>query len=370
VARVREDTEEIRPIHSDRTGTPNHPPSLLHVAYSSGVVIAEKTLIAQVRRLARAKTKTKTKTKADPAIQTGIGDDCAVLRLPPRRGKPTDTLVTTDFSLEGIHFRREWHSPESVGHRCLARGLSDIAAMGGKPVAVFLSLALPRDLPQSWIGRFTRSLLSLAERHSVTLAGGDTAESPNGILADIIVIGAAPKGKSVLRSGAWPGDRIYVSGELGGSAAAVWQMRKRPKVKLNPRDYLRHFFPEPRIELGRILREKALASAMIDTSDGLSTDLAHLCEESGVGAELCAEALPRARVGKPPREVDLQFALHGGEDYELLFTAPAGKHIPTRMGGIPITHIGHITRGRKILVRDRSGVGCELEPLGWEHFRK
>jgi thiamine-monophosphate kinase len=357
---------------SDLTGIaaspaiPKRPPSLLQVAYSSGVVITEKTLIARVRRLVRARTKIKT----DTAIQTGIGDDCAVLRLPPRRGKPTDTLVTTDFTLEGIHFRREWHSPESVGHRCLARGLSDIAAMGGKPVAVFLSLALPRDLPQSWIDRFTRSLLSLAEKYSVTLAGGDTAESPNGILADIIVIGAAPKGKSVLRSGAWPGDRIYVSGELGGSAAAVWQMRKRPKVKLNPRDYLRHFFPEPRIELGRILREKALASAMIDTSDGLSTDLAHLCEESGVGAELCAEALPRARVGKPPREVDLQFALHGGEDYELLFTAPAGKHIPTRMGGIPITHIGHITRGRKILVRDRSGVGCELEPLGWEHFRK
>ena len=327
------------------------------------MVIAEKALIAQVRRMAaRAQ---------NPAIQTGIGDDCAVLRLLSRGKKnEKDTLVTTDFSLEGIHFRRDWHSAESVGHRCLARGLSDIAAMGGEPVAAFLSLALPRKLPQSWVNRFARSLIKLAERYDVTLAGGDTAESPNGILADIIVLGTAPKGKAVLRSGARPGDRIYVSGELGGSAAAVWEMRKRPKRKLNPREYRRHFFPEPRVELGRILREKGLASAMIDTSDGLSTDLAHLCEASGVGAELQEEAIPRATVGKPPREVDLQFALHGGEDYELLFTARRGKRIPSRIAGVPITQIGHITGRRKIFLMNPRGVGYELEPLGWEHFRK
>src|SRR5579864_5587534 len=137
-------------------------------------------------------------------VLTGIGDDCAVLRLLAGR----DSLVTTDFTLEGIHFRRDWHSPESVGHRCLARGLSDIAAMGGEPVGAFLSLALPRDLPQSWVGRFTRSLISLAEKYGVTLAGGDTAESPDGILADIVVVGAVPKGKAVMRSGARPGDGI------------------------------------------------------------------------------------------------------------------------------------------------------------------
>src|SRR5580692_9794784 len=205
------------------------------------VVIAEKALIAQLRRMA-ARTK-------NPAVQTGIGDDCAVLRLLGRgKEKEKDTLVTTDFTLEGIHFRRDWHSAESVGHRCLARGLSDIAAMGGEPVAAFLSLALPRELPQSWVGRFSRSLIRLGERYGVTLAGGDTAESPNGILADIVVVGTAPRGKARLRSGARPGDRIYVSGELGGSAAAVWEMQKRPKRKLNPGEYSRHFFPEPRIE--------------------------------------------------------------------------------------------------------------------------
>jgi thiamine-monophosphate kinase len=334
------------------------------LAYSGVVVIAEKALIAQVRRLATA--------GARPAVVAGIGDDCAVLRLLPGRGKEKagDTLVTTDFTLEGIHFRREWHSAESVGHRCLARGLSDIAAMGGEPVAAFLSLALPRKLPQSWVGRFARSLISMAERYGVSLAGGDTAESPSGVLADIVVVGTVPKGKAVLRSGARPGDRIYVSGELGGSAATVWQMRKKPKRKLNPREYPQHFFPEPRIELGRVLREKGIASAMIDTSDGLSTDLAHICEESGVGAELQAEVIPRASVGKPARTVDLQFALHGGEDYELLFTSPAGKRVPTRIAGVPITQIGHITRRRKILLMNRGGVGYELEPLGWEHFRR
>src|SRR5271163_3981319 len=189
-------------------------------------------------------------------LLTGIGDDCAVLRFAPQ----SEILVTTDFSLEGIHFRRDWHPAESVGHRCLARGLSDIAAMGGEPVAAFLSLALPRDLPQSWVGRFARSLISLAERYGATLAGGDTAESPDGVLADIVVVGTVPKGDAVLRSGARPGDRIYVSGELGASAAAIWQMRKKPRQKLNPGEYRRHFFPEPRIELGRVLRERGLAS--------------------------------------------------------------------------------------------------------------
>ncbi len=326
------------------------------------MVLAEKTLIAQIRRLASS--------APNPSILTGIGDDCAVLRLSEGRRTEKDTLVTTDFSLEGIHFRRDWHSAESIGHRCLARGLSDIAAMGGEPVATFLSLALPCDLSQSWVGRFVRGLISLAERYGVTLAGGDTAESPSGILVDIIIVGIVPKGKAVLRSGARPGDRLYVSGELGGSAAAVGELKKKHKHKLNRREYPRHFFPEPRIELGRILREKGLASAMIDTSDGLSTDLAHICEESGVGAELQAETIPRAKVGNPSRKVDLDFALHGGEDYELLFTASPGTRIPSCIDGIPVTQIGQIRRQQKIILRSRGDMGYELHPQGWEHFRK
>jgi thiamine-monophosphate kinase len=335
------------------------------------VPLPEKALISQLRRMASHGGESAGKRARTTRIVKGMGDDCAVLRTSSRQGRGNDILVTTDFTLEGIHFRRDWHSPESVGHRCLTRGLSDIAAMGGEPVAAFLSLALSRDLPQSWVGRFARSLISLAEKFGVTLAGGDTAESPDGIVADIIVLGSVPNGKAVLRSGTRPGDRIYVSGELGGSAAAVVQMRARPERKLKPGEYQRHFFPEPRIELGRILREKGLVTAMIDLSDGLSTDLAHICEESGVGAEIIAESIPRAVVGKPGREVDLRLALHGGEDYELLFTVPRGRRVPTGIAGVPITEVGHIRSGRHVILRnEKNGIGYELEPHGWEHFRK
>lgn len=321
----------------------------------------EKELISRIRRLANLSTK-----QAGRTVVTGIGDDCAVLRPPAG----CDLLTTTDFTLEGIHFRRDWHPPESVGHRCVARGLSDIAAMGGEPFAIFLSLALPHDLPQSWVNRFAGSLIALAKEHGAVVAGGDTAESPNGILADIIVIGTVPKGKAVLRSGAKPGERIYVSGTLGGSATAVAQMRAHPRKKVIRRDFVRHFYPAPRIELGRILREKRLATSMIDTSDGLSTDLAHICEESGVGAEIVSSLIPRASVGRPAREVDLDLALHGGEDYELLFTVPPGKRVPNQIAGVAITQIGAITRPRGVFIRNPKGVGYELNPRGWEHFRK
>ncbi len=313
------------------------------IYYVFDVPLTEKALISRIRR------------QAGP--RSGLGDDCAVLRLPPRQ----EALVTTDFSLEGIHFRREWHPAESVGHRCLTRGLSDIAAMGGQPRAAFLSLALPRDLPQAWVDGFLRGLLKLASRFKVSLAGGDTAESPGGVLADIMVLGSVPKGKAILRSGARPGDRIYVSGELGGSAAALRRMMDKPKCKLKPADFPQHFFPEPRLQLAHFLREKGLASAMIDISDGLSTDLAHICVESGVGAEIQAEAIPR--------EVDLELALHGGEDYELLFTVPGGRKVPARIAGLPITLIGLIKRGREIILR-KDGFGSEMRPQGWEHFNK
>ena len=250
-------------------------------------------------------------------------------------------------------------------------------------------------------------LLTLAKKYRVTLAGGDTAESPKGVQADIVVIGTVPRGKAILRSGARPGDRIYVTGSLGASAAAVVQFERqchpeRPRFhrrgegsraqrirslgdeteggdldlptcsgkKPTPRIYPRHFYPEPRLDLGRILREKRLATAMIDTSDGLSTDLAHICEESRVGAEISVELIPCARVGKPAREVPLELALHGGEDYELLFTAPASKRIPAQIAGVPLTYIGVIMRTSSpgIFLRSAEGLS-QLAVRGWEHFR-
>jgi thiamine-monophosphate kinase len=320
--------------------------------------VPERKLVEQIRRLAGK--------RARPAhVLQGIGDDCAVLQV----GQGYDSLVTTDFCLEGLHFRRDWHSAESAGHRCVARGLSDIAAMGGDPVAVFLSLALPRKLPQGWVRGFMRGLIGLTEEHGASLAGGDTAQSPGGVLADIVVVGRVAKGGAILRSGARTGDGLYVSGELGGAAAALAEMERSPKKRLNPREYTRHFFPEPRLTVGRVLREKKLASAMIDLSDGLSTDLGHICEESGVGAEINAKSIPRARVGKSKSVVDLEVALHGGEDYELLFTVPRGRRVPARIGGVGLTCIGRIVGARGVFVCDGQGQRRRLKSGGWEHFR-
>ena len=299
-----------------------------------------------------------------PAIVTGIGDDCAVLRIPPGH----ETLVTTDLSLEGVHFRREWHPPESVGHRCLTRGLSDIAAMGGVPLAAFLSLAVPGKLPQRWVDRFLHGLLKLAMQSNLVLAGGDTSQSVNGVLADIVAIGSVPQGKSILRSGARPGDRIYVSGQLGGSAATLDLLFSKPGKKLKPTLFASHFFPTARIEVGRILRERSIATAMIDISDGLSTDLSHICENSGVGAEIRVDRLPRATIGK--RQVDLEVALHGGEAYELLFTATPRTPVPAKIAGIPITCIGEIMRGRKLVLVSADQTRSELKIRGWQHFQQ
>jgi thiamine-monophosphate kinase len=297
-------------------------------------------------------------------VALGIGDDCAILQVPVGQ----QMLVTTDFSLERVHFRREWHPPEVVGHRFLTRGLSDIAAMGGLPIAAFLSLALPENLPQSWVDRFLKGFLKLADESHVTLAGGDTAQSPRGVLADIAVVGSVPKGKAILRSGARPGDRIYVTGTLGGAAATLKLLSSGRKLR--PADFPQHFRPVPRLAVGRFLREKNLAAAMIDISDGLSTDLAHICEESSVGAKVAAAAIPRARIGKPAREVALAFALHGGDDYELLFTARPTRPIPPRIANVRITQIGEVTREKRLVLVKEGRPHEELRPRGWEHFRR
>ena len=309
--------------------------------------VAEKSLISQIRSRA-----------GNARGIIGIGDDCACIRIPDGQ----EALITTDFSLEDIHFRRKWQPASSVGHRCLLRGLSDIAAMGGTPIAVFLSLALPAKLPQRWVDEFLGGLLKLASKFAVPLAGGDTSKSPQKILADIVVLGSVPKRKAILRSGARPGDRIFATGTLGGAATTLAALLRGHGKKIPAADLDRYFYPSPRVDVGRILREKGLATSMIDISDGLSTDLSHICEESKVGAELIADAIPHS-------ETDLRFALHGGEEYELLFTAPAKTAIPARIANVPITEIGKIVRGRKMSLQI-GGKLQKLVPEGWEHFRK
>ena len=289
----------------------------------------------------------------------GIGDDCAVLRV----GSGRQLLVTTDLCMENVHFRRDWHSPRSVGHRCLARGLSDIAAMGGQPLACFLSLGLPTDVSQRWINGFMAGLERLARRFRVSLAGGDISSAP-AIVADIIVVGQVPSGQAVLRSGARPGDRIYVTGELGASGAVLQRLYSGERVR--PGTSKRHFFPEPRVQPGQWLRQRGRVRSMIDVSDGLSVDLLHICEESGVSAVINADAVPVAR------SASLDLALNSGDDYELLFTAGRGSRIPARIGSLPIHEIGVIQKVSTkpaITMVDARGKSQPLKQGGWQHFR-
>lgn len=333
-----------------------------------GTVTSELALIAAIRRRAPS--------VRSSALRLGIGDDSAVLR--PKTGH--EICVTTDFTLEQVHFRRDLHPPESVGHRCLARGLSDLAAMGAEPLAVFLSIALPARLSAAWLERFLDGFLALASKHSVPLAGGDTAQSPSlfkqhdGLIAaDIIALGQVPRGKALLRSRARPGDLIYVTGALGGAAAELAALAKNPRKFSKLTDAVPghpHLYPEPRLPVGRRLR--GLANAMIDVSDGLSSDLTHLCEESRVSAMIEEAALPiHPLAAKSPDS--LNFALHGGEDYELLFTAPPATRIPRGLAGVPIHRIGKIlthNRGKAtILLKTPNARPVPVTPEGWEHFR-
>lgn len=334
----------------------------------SRTIPGELALIETIRRQAgRAEQR---------AVRLGIGDDCAILR--PRPGY--EICITTDLTLEDRHFKRAWHPPESVGHRCLARGLSDLAAMGAEPVAVFLSLAIPARLPAAWVDRFLRGFLSLAKRYKVTLAGGDTAESPavttahDGLIsADVVAVGQTPRGQALLRSGAHPGDRIYVTGSLGGAAAELAALEQNPRKfagRTTAEPAHPHLYPEPRIAVGRRLR--GLATAAIDLSDGLSTDLTHLCEASGVVASIDQAALPVDPLAQQGADA-IRRALHGGEDYELLFTAPPGTRIPPKIAGVPVCGIGLIRKrargSARITLQAINRKQVALAAAGWQHFR-
>ena len=311
-------------------------------------------------------------------VRLAIGDDCALLE--PGAGE--QIAITTDLSIAGRHFRLDWHPPEVVGHRTLARGLSDLAAMGARPLAACLSLGLPGELTVSrgrqpaWIDRFFDGFLGLAKRFKTPLAGGDLAESTLTV-ADIVLVGTVPRGCALTRAGARPGDALYVTGSLGGAAAAVarletWAGRRRNQGRTlripHPMKVLlgAHLEPEPRIAQGLWLIRRRAASAAIDLSDGLSTDLNHICKESGVAAEVDASQLP-VHPG-----ADLEQALHGGEDYQLLFTAPPSTLIPKRIAGVAIARIGRIRRRRRgqppVTLLTPEGARA-LEPAGWQHFR-
>lgn len=310
-------------------------------------------------------------------VRMGVGDDAAVVRV----GRGRELVLTTDLSIEGVHFTARLHPARSVGHRALARSLSDVAAMGGVPRFALISVAFPRGVSRAWVEEFYRGVMDLAARFRVAVIGGDTSVARRTAMIDVTLAGEVPRGGGLLRSGARPGDLIYVSGRLGLSARGLEILKSRARRSKGRRREQQdnsettaalnaHLYPEPRCELGRWLQGAGLPSALMDISDGLSTDLARMCEASGVGATVDAESLP-VPAGVTP-EHSLKLALNGGEDYELLFAVPekkAGK-VPRSHHGVPLHCIGRMRRSRGLLLVHQDGRQSPLAPEGYDHFSK
>lgn len=306
-------------------------------------------------------------------LRLGVGDDAALIEVSPAH----ELILTTDLSIERVHFFQNLHPPRSVGHRALARSLSDIAAMGGIPRFALVSLGISHQATRPWLREFYAGLLALAKQFGVKVVGGDTALLSENAFVDVLVAGEVPRGRALRRSGARPGDLLFVSGTLGLSALGLELLksgRARSPAYSSPA-VRAHLFPEPRCRLGRFLSAKRLASATIDVSDGLSTDLRHLCGASGVGAYVWADRIPvpdvsRVRVSGGPGPLAL--ALHGGEDYELLFTVPRRKasQLPRRFQGVALHQIGEIRRPKEVDLIELGGKTRPLRPRGYDHFRK
>jgi thiamine-monophosphate kinase len=293
------------------------------------------------------------------SVVTGSGDDCAVLDL----GLPDKLLLfKTDAVVEGIHFKSDV-PPEKIGHKALARCLSDIAAMAGTPTAALITIALPKTFDVAFIEGIYSGISAVARKYDVAIAGGETTTNPERILISVAMIGVAPRGKAVLRSGAEAGDALFVTGELGGSLAE------------------RHLEFEPRLTEARWLAEHFAIHAMIDLSDGLAGDLRHILKASRVGAELLTTAIPISRAAKLASKAEssakppLLAALTDGEDFELLFTVASKDAVPVldawkqQFPNTPLTCIGKITKGEGITLRDKTGVR-RLGAHGYEHFGK
>ena len=318
--------------------------------------LGERELVSSIREEFSAKGKD---------LILGIGDDAAVIR-----GAAGSCLLTTDLLIENVHFTASLHPPRYLGRKSLNVNLSDIAAMGGRPRFALLGLALRKGLGKAWVRGFFGGLKAAAMEAGVTLVGGDISAAKR-IVVSITVIGEA--GKFIRRSGARPGDLIFVSGYLGDAAAGLRLLRRGCRLGQDKMaDHLLRAFldPAPQIALGLALSRSKAANAMIDTSDGLSVDLLHLCEESGTGAEIDLDRLPlspaiRALEKKPGR-----LALHGGEDYQLLFAMSPGKLglIAGLTKRFRLQQIGRMTRGKKIFVVDAKGRRLPLKAGGYEHL--
>lgn len=315
--------------------------------------------------------------QAGPSVVLGIGDDTAIMKPPPGR----HLLLTTDLLVEDVHFTHSTATYEDIGYKAAVANLSDIAAMGGVPHALAVSIAIPPSASVADIDRLYRGLMAACRPHRVSLVGGDTSASRNGLFLSIALTGYVESTRALRRDGARVGDLVYVTGTLGDSLAGLRLLRARHKTGIKGRDnrYLiaRHHRPTPRIRTGRFLVARRLATAAIDISDGLSGDLRHLCEQSGVGAEIDATALPLSRAGQAyaaaAKTDPIQLALCGGEDYELLFTVPSGKRAALdrfrRHAGCRLTPIGVIRPKRHgVTLRTVRGHVIPLRSTSYQHF--
>ena len=309
-------------------------------------------------------------------VKKGIGDDCAVLEIEGASA----LLVTTDTLIEGIHFTDQTLSPEALGWKALAVNVSDIAAMGGTPKTAFLSLALKGETKVQFLDAFLAGFKDLSEKTGVVLAGGDTVESPSCAVVTVMLLGACPKKRVVYRSGAKVGDHIWVTGRLGDAAGGLFLLKD--KGGPTPLEYasliMAHQRPMPPFELGRALGEAGLAHAMIDLSDGVAKDLGHICEQSGVGALLQGASVPMSdplkKLADQVPYPALGWALQGGEDYELLFTAsptaePRILSLSAKVSDGGATRIGKIIDDRGIWVNTPEGRNRLVSP-GFLHFSK
>lgn len=300
-----------------------------------------------------------------------IGDDCAVL---PKDSK-TDLVITTDLLIEDIDFRLVWTKPEFLGHKALAVSLSDVAAMGAKPVWAMISIGVPKEIWKTeFVEKFYEGYARLAKKYNVEIVGGDVSKTPDKIVVDSICAGETKKGKAVLRSGAKTGDLIFVTGSLGGAAAGLKLLGQGEKYEnsIYKNLLLRQLKPNPQIEVGETLGEKNLASSMIDLSDGLSSDLSHLCRASRVGAKIYSEKIPFDKKIKFIQSFDnkLNYALNGGEDFELLFTVKKKKYfqLEKALKKPSVFHIGEITANAEIIELITDKKSRILQPEGFRHF--
>lgn len=313
----------------------------------------------------------RTNPASSGGLRLGIGDDAALIR--PARGR--DLILTADLSIEGVHFSETIQPPESVGHRALARSLSDIAAMGGTPRYALVALALSEKTDRKWTERFYRGFFRLARRFEVALIGGDTSVKCGRVVVDVTVVGDVPGGAALVRSGARPGDSIFVAGTLGLAAAGLRTLRSgsTPGRSSAVRAFL---FPEPQCRLGEFLSMNRLATAAIDLSDGLSLDLARLLRASGVSARIHADSAPAPGLrGKRrrSRKQALSFALSGGDDYKLLFTVSPRQIscVPEKFENIRLFRIGEVCDGSAGEVWiEEDGRVRQLRETGYDHFRR